>query len=173
MCNDKTLLTTCSVPFYQGENNSDTVDFFIPKKYDNRDISNALVRLDYILPNGISGYKVLEKDEDDYDNYSLYHLTVDNTLTAIMGRIRFWLTLLEGTNNIILKTSESYFDVFERINITYGSSDVDQLMQMIQDVDAKKADNITIDKGQNIQLESNGELIGESIGINRVINLDE
>ena len=112
MCNDKTLLTTCSVPLYQGENNSDTVDFFIPKEYDNRNISDAVVRLDYILPNGISGYKVLEKDTDDYDNYSLYHLIIDNSLTAIMGRIRFWLTLLEGTNDIILKTSESYFDIF-------------------------------------------------------------
>ena len=173
MCNDKTLLTTCSVPLYQGENNSDTVDFFIPKEYDNRNISDAVVRLDYILPNGISGYKVLEKDTDDYDNYSLYHLIIDNSLTAIMGRIRFWLTLLEGTNDIILKTSESYFDIFERINITYGTSDVDQLMQMIQDIDAKKADNITIDNKQSIQLESNGELIGDSIGINRVVNLDE
>lgn len=173
MCNDKTLLTTCSVPLYQGENNSDTVDFFIPKEYDNRNISDVVVRLDYILPNGISGYKVLEKDTDDYDNYSLYHLIIDNSLTAIMGRIRFWLTLLEGTNDIILKTSESYFDIFERINITYGTSDVDQLMQMIQDIDAKKADNITIDNKQNIQLESNGELIGDSIGINRVVNLDE
>ena len=173
MCNDKTLLTTCSVPLYQGENNSDTVDFFIPKEYDNRNISDAVVRLDYILPNGISGYKVLEKDTDDYDNYSLYHLIIDNSLTAIMGRIRFWLTLLEGTNDIILKTSESYFDIFERINITYGTSDVDQLMQMIQDIDAKKADNITIDNKQNIQLESNGELIGDSIGINKVVNLDE
>ena len=46
-------------------------------------------------------------------------------------------------------------------------------MQMIQDIDAKKADNITIDNKQNIQLESNGELIGDSIGINRVVNLDE
>lgn len=173
MCNDKTLLTTCSVPLYQGENNSDTVDFFIPKEYDNRNISDAVVRLDYILPNGISGYKVLEKDTDDYDNYSLYHLIIDNSLTAIMGRIRFWLTLLEGTNDIILKTSESYFDIFERINITHSASDVDQLMQMIQDIDAKKADNITIDNKQNIQLESNGELIGDSIGINRVVNLDE
>lgn len=173
MCNDKTLLTTCSVPLYQGENNSDTVDFFIPKEYDNRNISDAVVRLDYILPNGISGYKVLEKDTDDYDNYSLYHLIIDNSLTAIMGRIRFWLTLLKGTNDIILKTSESYFDIFERINITYSTSDVDQLMQMIQDIDAKKADNITIDNKQNIQLESNGELIGDSIGINRVVNLDE
>lgn len=172
MCNDKTLLTTCSVPFYQGEDNADTVDFFIPKKYDNRDISNAIVRLDYILPNGISGYKVLEKDEDDYDNYSLYHLIIDKTLTSVIGRIRAWLTLSEGTDNIILKTSETYFDIFERINVTYGS-DVDQLLQMIQDVDAKKADNITMDNQQNIQLESNGNKIGDTIGINRVISLDE
>lgn len=172
MCNDKTLLTTCSVPFYQGEDNADTVDFFIPKKYDNRDISNAIVRLDYILPNGISGYKVLEKDEDDYDNYSLYHLIIDKTLTSVIGRIRAWLTLSEGTDNIILKTSETYFDIFEKINVTYGS-DVDQLLQMIQDVDAKKADNITMDNQQNIQLESNGNKIGDTIGINRVISLDE
>ena len=44
---------------------------------------------------------------------------------------------------------------------------------MIQDVDAKKADNITMDNQQTIQLESNGNKIGDTIGINRVINLDE
>lgn len=173
MCNDKTLLTTYSVPFYQGEENADTIDFFIPQIYNNRDISNALVRLDYILPNGISGYKILDKDSGSYGDYNLYHFIVDASFTSIMGRIRAWLTLLEGTNNIILKSSETYFDIFERINITGNVSDVDQLMQMIQDVDAKKADNIIIDNDQNIQLESNGELIGDSIGINRVISLDE
>ena len=172
MCNDKTLLTTCSVPFYQGEENADTVDFFIPKQYGNRDLSNAVVRLDFILPNGISHYKVLEKDSGEYDDYNLYHLIVDKTLTSIMGRIRAWITLLEGTDNIILKTSETYFDIFERLDITYGS-DVDQLLQMIQDVDAKKADNITMDSQQTIQLESNGNKIGDTISINRVINLDE
>lgn len=172
MCNDKTLLTTCSVPFYQGEENADTVDFFIPKQYGNRDLSNAIVRLDFILPNGISHYKVLEKDSGEYDDYSLYHLIIDKTLTSVIGRIRAWLTLSEDTDNIILKTSETYFDIFERINVTYGS-DVDQLLQMIQDVDAKKADNITMDNQQNIQLESNGNKIGDTIGINRVISLDE
>ncbi len=120
MCKDKSLLVTKSKPIYQGETNGDIIDFFIPKEYNNNDISEVSVRLDYMLPNGASGYILLNKDEDDYDNFSLYHFTITTIFTHFVGRVIFWLTLMKNEESTILKTSQSYFDVIESIDVTYG-----------------------------------------------------
>lgn len=172
MSHDKTLVTTISKPIYQGENNCDTIDIFIPSEYEGRDLSQCFVRLDYILPNGVSGFRVLNPDESTYKDYTLYHLVVDTELTAMMGRVKFWLTLLNGSNEMILKTSQSSFDVHESINITYGYSNIDELIKQLQELKVQKADNITINNNQEIQLEAEGNLIGNKIQINDVINLD-
>ena len=173
MSNDKSLLTTLSQPIYQGENNSNTIDLFIPTFYENRNLSSAIVRLDYILPNGVSGFKILNQDSDSYDNYLLYHFIITSDITTLIGRVRFWLTLLDNTNNMILKTSQNYFDVIESINITYGISQLDEVEKQIQELRDTKADSISISNHQVIQLKSNSQYIGEPIQINKVINLDE
>lgn len=173
MSNDKSLLTTLSQPIYQGENNSNTIDFFIPTFYENRNLSPAIVRLDYILPNGVSGFKILNQDSDSYDNYLLYHFIITSDITMLVGRVKFWLTLLDNTNNMILKTSQNYFDVIESINITYGISQLDEIEKQIQELRDTKADSISISNNQVIQLKSNSQHIGEPIQINKVINLDE
>lgn len=173
MSNDKSLLTTISQPIYQGENNSNTIDFFIPYIYENRELNSAVVRLDYILPNGVSGFKILEKDVDEYDNYTLYHLVITSDITYLIGRVKFWLTLLNNTNDMILKTSQNYFDVIESINVTYGISQIDEIEKQIQELNDKKADNISITKDQKIQLTSNSKQIGDYIQINEIINIDK
>ena len=173
MSNDKSLLTTISQPIYQGENNSNTIGFFIPYIYENRELNSAVVRLDYILPNGVSGFKILEKDVDEYDNYTLYHLVITSDITYLIGRVKFWLTLLNNTNDMILKTSQNYFDVIESINVTYGISQIDEIEKQIQELKDKKADNISITKDQKIQLTSNSKQIGDYIQINEIINLDK
>lgn len=173
MSNDKSLLTTISQPIYQGENNSNTIDFFIPYIYENRELNSAVVRLDYILPNGVSGFKILEKDVDEYDNYTLYHLVITSDVTYLIGRVKFWLTLLNNTNDMILKTSQNYFDVIESINVAYGISQIDEIEKQIQELKDKKADNISITKDYKIQLTSNSKQIGDYIQINEIINLDK
>lgn len=138
-------MVTKSKPIYQGENNGDVIDFFIPKEYNNNDISEALVRFDYMLPNGVTGYVLLNKDEDDYDNFSLYHFTITTIFTHFAGRVIFWLTLLKNEESVILKTSQSYFDVIESIDVTYGQNgegDIDERLNEIQNLQEETAKQI-------------------------------
>lgn len=174
MCNDKSLLTIKHQPIYSGENNSNTIDFFIPKIYESRDLSEAIVQFDYILPNGVSGFCTLNKDEKGtYEDFNLYELIITSYLTFLTGRVRFWLTISnEADGDMIIKTSESYFDVIPSVNVTYGKEDIDRIQKEIQDLRATKADNITMDNNQNLSLLADGNPIGDKVPLNEIVNLD-
>lgn len=168
LCDDKTLLTTKSTPIYQGENETTTIDIFISKIINNRNASNFNVRLEYMLPNGTTSYVQPTIDDDnDYDTYNLYHWIITNDITSLIGRVQFWLVLYTNDGNV-LRSSNSYFDVLESIQVVSAGSVLDKLIEKIN----SKADNITINSNQQIQLSADGELIGDSIQINEVKDLD-
>lgn len=169
LCEDKTLLTTKSTPIYQGENETTTIDIFIPKFLNNRNMSNFNVRIEYMLPNGVTSYVQPTLDDDnDYDDYNLYHWIITNDITAMYGRLKFWLVFYTNDDVNVLRSSDSYFDILESIQVINYGSVIDKLVDKIN----SKADNITITKDQKIQLTSDDKLIGDYIQINEVQNLD-
>lgn len=170
LCEDKTLLTTKSTPIYQGEHETTTIDIFIPKVLNNQNMSNFNIRIEYMLPNGVTSYLQPSLDEDnDYDDYNLYHWVITNDITSLFGRLRFWLVLYTNEDVNVFRSSDSYFDILESIQVIGYGSIIDKLIDKIN----TKADNITITKDQKIQLTSDDEAIGDDIQINEVQNLDE
>lgn len=172
LCNDKSLLTTKYTSIYQGETGVTTIDFFIPKLIDNHSLTELSCRIEYMLPNGISNYIVPEKDNGDYGNYFLLHWTIPIELTRQSGRVRFWM-IFEKLPEYNLVTSESYFDVEPTINIVNSISINDTITEEIDKLKKTKADSITINNRQEITLTSEGKLIGDTIQINKVKDLDE
>lgn len=169
LCEDKTLLTTKSAPIYQGENETITIDIFVPKFLENRNMSEFNLRIEYMLPNGVASYLQPDIDEDnDYDDYILYHWIVANNVTSLSGRLKFWLVFYTTESINVLRSSESYFDILESIQVVNYGSIIDRLVDKIN----TKADNITITEDQQIQLTSKDKTIGDYIQINGVKDLD-
>lgn len=172
LCEDKSLLTTKYTPIYQGEAGVTTIDFFIPKVIDNHEIGGWSNRVEYLLPNGVSNYTTLEQDEDDYDNYYLYHWTIPIELTRQSGRVRFWL-IFEKLPEFNFITSESYFDVLTTINVINSIYIDDTITEQINELKETKADNIKINEHQQINLTANNKDIGDTIQINSIKDLDQ
>lgn len=116
MTNDKTLMTVESTPIYQGEVNSNIVDFILPLQYEDYYLSETNIHLEYILPNGISGYDDLIIDTSSYDNFLLCRYQIPTEMTKQSGQVKFWLSIT-NTANFILKSSISYFDIIPTTNI--------------------------------------------------------
>lgn len=169
LCEDKTLLTTKSTPIYQGENETTTIDIFIPKVLNNRNMSNFNIRIEYMLPNGVTSYVQPTLDDDnDYDDYNLYHWLITDDITVLYGRLRFWLVFYTNEDANVMRSSNSYFDILESIQVVNYGSVIEKLVDKIN----AKADNITLSKDQKIQLTSDNKPIGDDIQINEVQDLD-
>ena len=67
-----------------------------------------------------------------------------------------------------MRSSNSYFDILESIQVVNYGSVIEKLVDKIN----AKADNITLSKDQKIQLTSDNKPIGDDIQINEVQDLD-
>lgn len=172
LCEDKTLFTTKYTPIYQGETGVTTIDIFVPKVIDNMTVGGWANRIEYILPNGVSGFTIPEQDVEDYDNYFLFHWRIPIELTRQTGKVRFWM-IFDKLPDYNFVTSESSFTVLPTINVVDGYTIDDSITDQLNALRATKADSIKIDEHQNINLTANGQDIGDVIQINQIKNLDE
>lgn len=169
LSNDKSLIPVFTNSIYQFENNTTTIDIFIPYYLDNINLQEYELYIDYLLPNGHSGNLKLEKEESIYNNYDLYKYHINNFFTVYSGRVKFWVRLLK--NNSMLRSSESYFDVIPSIDVSMSQNKLQEIFDRLKALEDNKADNITIDNN-NIQLQANNQPIGDTIQINKLIDLD-
>lgn len=114
---NKRLVISKNARIYQREANIDVFNLYIPEKYDDKDISDCTVVMQYIDPGNVAHSETLDKvtelDDDTgliKEGYSLYWLPIDTKFTAVAGNIRMQLMLtdMDQDNNqtVIMRSSE-------------------------------------------------------------------
>lgn len=91
----KNLNTTVRTSIFQQESMVDKIQFLIPPTYNGVDISDYVVTLKYVDPNGNFHSEVLTKDEEMYKDYLRYELPVTTKLTQVSGTLTLRLTLIK------------------------------------------------------------------------------
>ena len=91
----KNLNTTVRTSIFQQESMVDKIQFLIPPTYNGVDISDYVVTLKYVDPNGNFHSEVLTKDEEMYKDYLRYALPVTTKLTQVSGTLTLRLTFIK------------------------------------------------------------------------------
>ena len=132
---DKTLTITKNTSIYEQENNVDTLYFIFEKDYPiPADLTEcsiiATIVGEEVIPNQLNICKPfidiieLEKIEDYNDNYYQYQFKITDKYTFAKIHYSLYLTIINGVNQIVLKTESVCFNVQERKTIEdYYSED--------------------------------------------------
>lgn len=180
----KNLITTEKTYLYQRENLVDKIQFLLPQKYSDLDISSCTIVLKYVDAANIPHAEILQKDVELYKNKLRYTLPIDTALTRYAGDIYFNLTCtkvdMDTQKQYVLHTGETTLSILpiqdyyafvpdeslDFVDQLVGSLEANiEAMAKVADIyDQEKADNITYEDNK-IQLTSDGRKIGNSITI--------
>lgn len=190
MNSDKSLSRKNIITLYQREKLIDKIKFMIPVKYGEIDLLDYVVTLKYINQANEAHVEILTPSDEYYkDVLRCFYLPIDTNLTKFAGDIELRLTLSKvdeitreqsvlhsGKTTITIQATEAVFKIDENLEL------IDQLLGKVQAVEERieyisevKADNIR-QTNDEIQLESNGVLIGDVITIGEsdsVISINE
>ncbi len=135
---DKTLTITKSTSIYEQENNVDILHFIIDKNFSLDDKGTnitdcsiiAMLIGEEIIPKQINSCTPfidlveLEKVEDYNENYYQYQFKITDKYTFAQIHYSIYLTIINGLNQIVMKTETACFDVQKRETIEdYYSED--------------------------------------------------
>ena len=178
--NDKSLISTIQSTIHQGECNTDTLVFLMPKKYGEANIADCSLLLRYIDVNEIGHSEELEMYPLPYnENYLQYRLSVTTKFTKYPGEIELWLTAINKEDAIVLKSDSTTIKIEPSKNIAdyLPQEDLDQLDQLefkIDVLEKTKADSLAFDlETEQLQLSANGTLIGDAVDMSKMINKDD
>jgi hypothetical protein len=170
MESDRTLVSTIRSPVYQGDNGANTLNFLVPKSFEDIEVSNCTVTMCFILPSGIGNTEILSPDDEPYSqNYSRYRSKISSSVTKEAGGVELWLSFLDVNNEIVFRTSPIIVKVSENKNISdYFPDDkkdrLDDLAIKVEKLEAEKADNLVYDKTTRyLQLSSDDNPIGDYV----------
>lgn len=93
----KNLNTTVRTSIYQQESMVEKIQFLIPPIYNGNDLSQYIVTLKYVDPNGNFHSETLSLDAELYKDYLRYELPVTTKLTQVSGNVTLRLTLIKFT----------------------------------------------------------------------------
>ena len=182
---DKSLLITEKSQLYQREKLVDKIQFLVPLKYEELDLSDFTVLLKYVDQGNVAHAEMLTKDEEIYkEQYYRYTIDVDTNLNRFAGDIKLHLTFI----HVETEDETLHEEVMHTGETTITISPLSDLYQFVADdalevLDAKmveltaklaaadkaaetwmksKADDILI-YGDNLQVSSNGTPIGTGV----------
>lgn len=93
----KHLICTTNATIYQNECGVDAISFLLPLKYDELDIGECVVAIEYVDPMSVTHVEVLEKDAEIYrDQYYRYTFGIDSDFTKVGGKINFVIEIVKG-----------------------------------------------------------------------------
>lgn len=185
----KNLLVTSRCVIYQREKLVDKFKFLIPKVYNDLDLSDFTVFLQYLDQGNEAQLEILTRDEatEDKEDYMNYILPIDTNLTRFAGDIQLRLVLskvdMEEKKEYCLESGETSITISPLSDYYHFVSDkvLDPITQKVNELDAKlqvidklaetydtnKADNIKLDTDTSeLYLTANGKPIGDKIAIN-------
>lgn len=170
--------------------------FLVPLMYREIDMNGFTAVLEYRLPaSGDYHSEILSVQPNIYkEDYLEYRLPFDTKLTAEAGDIELTLTFSKAVINddgtstqyvrktlpttITITPIASWSDLIPDAALTALDQRIialnlaqEQLAQLAQLLNTGKADNIVID-GDQLQLTSNGEKIGDAVTVNQTFNIN-
>lgn len=181
MNSDKSLSKHNVANIYQREKLVDKIRFLVPLSYCGTDLSDFDVYLKYVDQGNVPHAEKLVASGELYKEVlKCFYLPIDTDLTRFAGDIELRLTLskvdVENKKHYVLHSDETKITILPLKDYFAFATDeslevVDRLVGKIHVVEQKvdflnevKADNIR-KTGSQLQLESNGELIGDSVDI--------
>ena len=187
--NDNTITASVKQRIMQRSKLMDTLYFLVNPNYNNYDLTNYTVVLEYLLPVSKKYCtEILTLSDERYKDHLKYTLPVDTTLTDEAGKVELQLSFIYVDMDVdgkdiqrVRKTSKAYLEI---LPITAWSdiipdsalSAIDQRIikadaqiKALSDAavmfDNEKADNIAYNNNE-LQLMANGRVIGNTIKIN-------
>ena len=105
----KALNTLKNTTIFKGEKNADYFEFLIPSTYNNINIKNCDITLNYTTPDN-NEHTLLINDfiqSDLYKDYLVYVINIDENFTSVVGEIKMFLTIsgVFNSKDFILKSS--------------------------------------------------------------------
>lgn len=102
----KRLVCTTKATIYQNESSVDAISFLLPIKYDELDIGDCIVAIEYLDPTGVTQVEILVKDEEPYnEQYYRYTFSLVSKFTQVAGQINFVLEIVkpgeDGVNQVL------------------------------------------------------------------------
>lgn len=102
----KRLVCTTKATIYQNECGVDVVSFLLPIKYDELDIGDCIVAIEYVDPTSATQVEILEKDAELYnEQYYRYTFPITSKFTRVAGRINFVIEIVKSgdddTNQVL------------------------------------------------------------------------
>ena len=123
MNDDKQLVATNTFPIYQGENLADTIRFILPKTYDNYDLTEFTVSIQYVdtEKNNVSRSSVMARNGlFESDTKIAFDLNIDHNFTKDAGEkvLQLEISKLDDElgEEIIIKSSTISITISEAIN---------------------------------------------------------
>lgn len=176
MENDKSLVTTIKSTIYRGELNANRILFLLPNEWEEHLMADYGVRLDYILPDEVGYSEMLAAEPDGYKGYLQFYVPLDSPMTAQVGKVELWLSVLDRDGAVVIKTGSVCLAVEERKAIAdyYPAEKRELIAALAGDVETlkhTKADNLIYDTKDNfLQLTAEGQPIGGKVSTTKIVN---
>jgi hypothetical protein len=187
--NDKSLVATNRCTIHQREKLMDKLVFLVPKTYNDIDLTDFIIQMQYIDQGNEVQLEILSRDEssETRTDYMNYILPIDTKLTRFSGEITLKLTLskvdMDAGKEYCLESGEYIISISPLSDYYHFVSDklLDPITQKINELSARmqavdklatsydenKADNIKLDsETSELYLTANGKAIGDKISIN-------
>lgn len=193
LTNEKELSATDRCIIHQREKLVDNFKFLIPKIYENVDLTDARIELQYLNPANESHKETLVRDEsnENRDDYMDYIFPIDTNFTRFAGDLHLKLVLtkvdIDEKKFYYLESSEAtvsisplsdYFafvsdDAINPINEKIAELDArfKALDKLAETYDTAKADNLKLDsETSELYLTANGKAIGDKVSLSDLEN---
>lgn len=178
---EKNLIPTVRQPIYKGENLIDKIVFLLPLKYDDFDLSDFTVTIQYVKFGKIVHEEELSKDEIPYNESRLsYSLDIDSVFTKSWGRkeIQLRISKADADKGLdhVMKTSSCFVWVFpateyamteeEEQDFPTKLEELNNSIEIIKEILKTKAEDIVIDaNSKEIYLSVDGYKVGTGVTV--------
>lgn len=195
ICDDNSLMTTKRERIMQRSKLVDNLQFLVPQFYNDLDMSDYTVQLEYILPcSRIYRTEILQLSDEMYKDHLRYLLPFDTKLTAESGEIEVQLTFVKANLDAkgkgvqrVRKTSTTTINIvpiaaWSDIIPDSALSAIDERlikldasMRAMNDymdvLDANKVDDLVYDSTEEtLQLSSKGVGVGNKVSVREMLD---
>jgi hypothetical protein len=177
MNNDKSLSSSINTHIYQGENNADSILFLLPMVYDDINLLECQVTLEWLNNDNDGNAVILYPEEELYkDVYLQVTLPLTLLYTGVIGKLDLWLNITNSEYGLVLKTSNVNISISEHRELDgvvlpeNTFTILDQYILQIQELEGRIDNYINEGIIPNIEIGTTTTL---SIGQNATVYLDE
>ncbi len=181
---NKTLVITKDTRLYQGENAVDKIIFYTPETYEDLDLSEFTVVLNYENAAQKVYNETLVSQESDKDGFLMYVLPVTTKFTELAGEISMNLSILQqdeetGTSEVMhtnsvkkeIMTWDDYFKYYPNDSLSAIDNRIleldnkaKELKALADSIEDKTPDDLKLTENL-LQLSKDGEAIGAGVNV--------